>query len=257
MAKNVFLNIGKTFFKEISAKFLEQGKEIVISSGTDILEKGKIALTEKVNEKFFNLSQEMEEKKTEKKISSSFSANSSEEIDVQNNEKELEILPTSKNGHDSEMVLKDEIYRNADAFEENLHRGLNGMVRGLAAGNPAEAAEVLKSLVNMASEVSKFTEVQKTRRKEIEAERDVYVEKIRAQKEVLIVYLEKSFDERKNNFEKLFEIVDHAIASNNMQQLAMGLQSINTLAATSPFKSLATIESTQQALTDNSHIWDF
>ena len=42
-----------------------------------------------------------------------------------------------------------------------------------------------------------------------------------------------------------------------MQQLAMGLDSINQLAATSPFKTLATLESTNEAIKDKNHIWDF
>ncbi|RZG77581.1 hypothetical protein EXE09_03640 [Acinetobacter sp. WCHAc060025] len=70
-------------------------------------------------------------------------------------------------------------------------------------------------------------------------------------------YLDKSFDERKENFSKLFQVIDHAISNNNMQQLAMGLDSINQLAATSPFKTLATLESTNEAIKDKNHIWDF
>ena len=42
-----------------------------------------------------------------------------------------------------------------------------------------------------------------------------------------------------------------------MQQLAMGLDSINQLAASSPFKALATLESTKEAINDKNHIWDF
>ena len=132
-----------------------------------------------------------------------------------------------------------------------------GTVKSIAAGNPAEAAQVLKRFIEVAGEVAKFTEQQKTERKEIEAKRDINISRIQAQKEIIMVYLEKSFDERKENFSKLFQVIDHAIANNNMQQLAMGLDSINQLAASSPFKALATLESTKEAINDKNHIWDF
>lgn len=255
MAKNAFLNLGKGLFNNISEKLLQQGKEILVSSGNEIVEKGKEILMEKANEKVSAFSGGFLGEKSNEKSSFSFSENLGEQKSTLNKEKESTILQGSKTVHNAEIVLEEDKY--GEQFEENLHQGLNGLVTGLTAGNPAEALEVLNNLVTMASDVSKFTEVQKTKRKEIEAQRDVYVEKIRAQKEIMIVYLEKSFDERKTNFAKLFEVVDHAIANNNMEQLAMGLQSINTLAASSPFKDLSTIESTQKALTDNNHVWDF
>lgn len=141
--------------------------------------------------------------------------------------------------------------------EADLRNRLNELTEGLASGDPVEAVQVFNNLVKMAEDVTKFCEVQKTKRKEIEAIRDIVVSKIQSQKEIILTYLEKSFDERKDNFSKFFAIIDDAIAKDNMQQLAMGLDSVNKLAATSPFKALASIESTQKALTDKKHIWDF
>lgn len=255
MAKNAFLNLGKGLFNEISNKLLQQGKEMLISSGNEMVEKGKDVLMEEVNEKISNLSGGLFGEKSKEKSSSSLSENLGKNNSTPNQEKQLLTSQPSKKIHDAEVVLNEDRY--GDQFEENLHQGLNGLVTSFAPNNPAEALMAISKLVTMAGEVSKFTEVQKTKRKEIEAQRDIYVEKIRAQKEIMIVYLEKSFDERKTNFTKLFEVVDHAIATNNMQQLSMGLESINNLAASSPFKDLASIESTQKALTDDSHVWDF
>lgn len=255
MAKNAFLNLGKGLFNNISEKILQQGKEILVSSGNEMVEKGKEMLMDEVNEKISDLSGGLLGEKSKQNSSLSFSENLGSQNNTQNREKESQNSRPSKTVHNAEIILDEDKY--GVQFEENLHQGLNGLVTGLAAGNPAEALEALNNLVTMAGDVSKFTEVQKTKRKDIEAQRDAYVEKIRAQKEIMIVYLEKSFDERKSNFTKLFEVVDHAIATNNMQQLSMGLESINNLAASSPFKDLASIESTQKALTDNSHVWDF
>jgi hypothetical protein len=152
---------------------------------------------------------------------------------------------------------EDAAYLDGDAFENNLRGNLEGMVASLAAGNPEEAKEVLNNLVTMAGEVQKFTEVQKTKRKEIEVKRDIIVEKIKSHKEILLSYLEKSFDERKDNFTHLFSIVDNAIENNNIQQLALGLDSINKLADSSPFKALASLENTKLALEDKNQEWDF
>ena len=69
------------------------------------------------------------------------------------------------------------------------------------------------------------------------------------------VYL--GLDERKDNFRKLFDVIDDALAKNNIQQLQLGLSSMNHLAALSPFKSLESIESTQKALGDKDHTWNF
>jgi hypothetical protein len=154
-------------------------------------------------------------------------------------------------------AYNDDIYKDEEAFENNVRVGLEGMVSSLAAVNPEDAKEVLNGLVAMAGEVQKFTEVQKTKRKDIESKRDIMVEKIKSQKEMLLSYLEKSFDERKDNFAKLFSLVDNAIENNNMQQLALGLDSINKLADSSPFKALASIEDTRLALENKTQEWDF
>lgn len=109
----------------------------------------------------------------------------------------------------------------------------------------------------MAGEVRKFEEVQVTKRVGIAAERDVAIAGIRAQQELLQNYLDRSFDERAENFTRLFDVVDDALATGNMNALALGLESVIKLATSSPFKDLRSIEETSAALTDPSHEWDF
>lgn len=53
---------------------------------------------------------------------------------------------------------------------------------------------------------------------------------------------------------KQFEVVDKALATGDNAMLSMGLNAINELAASSPFKELANINSVQQMLTDDSEI---
>jgi len=146
-------------------------------------------------------------------------------------------------------------YCNADVFEKKT---LSGMQQGIAVVmNSGDVAAAVKDLILMAGEVRKFEEAQITVRTDIAAGRDVALANIEVQKAALMMYLDKSFDERKENFHALFSLVDDALEKNNMQQLAMSLESIIKLAESSPFKDLETIEATAAALTDPDHKWDF
>jgi ribonucleotide reductase alpha subunit len=171
------------------------------------------------------------------------------------------IINTAKEkllNHSEEMFRNendDAKYKDAQNFENEIESGLHNIAIN-AISSPVEATIVLKELITSAKEVAKFTEVQKTIRKEIEVNRDKYVTSINAQKEIMLAYLDKTFDERRENFDQLFKVVDHALETNNPQELALVLESINRVAASSPFKDLASIGSTQKALEDKDHIWD-
>ena len=72
-----------------------------------------------------------------------------------------------------------------------------------------------------------------------------------------MAYLDRSFDERAENFRALFAVVDKAIASGNNDQLALTLNSIIEIAKSSPFKDLANLASVRSALDDPDHEWTF
>jgi hypothetical protein len=72
-----------------------------------------------------------------------------------------------------------------------------------------------------------------------------------------MAYLDRSFDERAENFRALFSVVDQALASGNNDQLALTLNSITEVAKSSPFKDLANLASFQAALDDPNHVWEF
>lgn len=120
--------------------------------------------------------------------------------------------------------------------------------------SPEAAAESFDKFVRVAGEVAKFSELQETKRTQIRADADVAIKKVEAMRDVLKQYLEKSFDERSSIFIKQFEVVDKALATGDNAMLSMGLTAINELAASSPFKALADINTVQQMLTDDSEI---
>lgn len=178
--------------------------------------------------------------------------------------------PNHLNGTDDEVVsdsdenLEDDLredlegssqvnYHDAADFERNFVQQLQVN----AVRDSGDVVVALQHLILMAGEVAKFDSAQQTVRVGIAAERDVALAKIEMQKTVLIDYLDKSFDERKENFRRLFTVVDDALEKDNIQQLAMGLDGILRLAETSPFKDLESIESTTSALNDPNHQWDF
>ena len=119
------------------------------------------------------------------------------------------------------------------------------------------AAESFEKFITIAGEVVKFTELQETKRTQIRSNADVAIKKVEAMREVLQEYLTKSFDERSAIFAKHFEVVDSALINGDTAMLSAGLNAINELAASSPFKALADFNSVQQMLlTDNETEFD-
>ncbi|MBQ9546617.1 MAG: hypothetical protein IJU90_04965 [Bacteroidales bacterium] len=122
--------------------------------------------------------------------------------------------------------------------------------------NPEEVLAAISTLAQVSNETIKYVAEQETKREEIHAKRDVAIARINAMSDSIKLYLEKTFDERSAIFSKQFEAIDEALRTGNTEMLALTLNSINTLAASSPFKSLADIGQVQQALTDGNTEWD-
>ena len=120
--------------------------------------------------------------------------------------------------------------------------------------NPAES---LQQIVSAYAEYKIIAEQEQTKRREIDAWEKEAIAKINAQREFLMAYLDRSFDQRAENFRALFAVVDSAIASGNNEQLELTLNAITEIAKFSPFKELANIASVRAALDDPNHEWTF
>ncbi len=157
----------------------------------------------------------------------------------------------------ADPAIDDDTYHeDGEAFSADIRASVQGLSTN-AIQSPREVVDVVLGLVMMAGEVRKFEEAQVTKRVGIAAERDIAIANVKAQQELLKNYLNKSFDERAENFKSLFVVVDDALESDNMTALAMGLESVVKLAVSSPFKDLHTIQETAAALADPDHEWDF
>jgi hypothetical protein len=117
--------------------------------------------------------------------------------------------------------------------------------------------ECLRDIVTAYTEYKKVAEQERTNRCEIDAWEKTTIAQINAQRDLLIEYLDCSFDERAKNFRSLFSVVDRAMATGNNEQLALALDSITQLAKSSPFKELAQLASVRAALDDPNHEWQF
>ena len=143
--------------------------------------------------------------------------------------------------------------RSGDSSIDNLCNG--AIERSLS--SPTQAISVLQTLIKTYEEVHRIDESEKTKRKDIERQRQVALAQIGAQKDILIKYLNCSFSERKRVFNKIFRVVDDAISKRDNEQLALGLKTMNEIAASSPFGPLKEIMSTKKALEQKGHQWDF
>jgi hypothetical protein len=117
--------------------------------------------------------------------------------------------------------------------------------------------ETLQQMVSAYTDYLTIAEQERTKRREIEAWEKEAIAKINAQRDVLMDYLDRSFDERAKNFRNLFDVVDRAIAAGNNEQLALALHSITEIAKSSPFKELANLASVRAALDNPNHEWTF
>ena len=150
-----------------------------------------------------------------------------------------------------ELLPVSDLSENMSAEEEQqfLENQYNNL---MSAQDVQEALMVLNKEV---LETIKFCEVQKTKREKIRAESNVKLAQINSMTECIKDYLNRSFDERGKLFDNYFNVLDKAIEGDNMELMAATLQSINSLAASSPFKDLNDIGKVTQNLSMGGE-WD-
>lgn len=170
---------------------------------------------------------------------------------VDNVEEPSAPKPIDIKGYRAEIESDDSFHESLQTLEEAVSFVYKGGPK-----TPEDVERALRILGEVAQDTIKYAEEQETKREEIRAMRDTAIAQISAMKECVQTYLEKTFDERSAIFAKQFEVVDSALASGDNEMLASSLNSINALAASSPFKNLADITSVQKSLTSSDTEWD-
>jgi hypothetical protein len=110
--------------------------------------------------------------------------------------------------------------------------------------------EVFRLMVNAYRECIVTREEEQTRRRQIASDEKTAIEEIKARRDILMDYLDRSFDERKNNFAQLFDTLDKAIELNNTEVIAYTLNTIIELGKSNPFKDLGSVSEIRRALED-------
>ena len=159
--------------------------------------------------------------------------------------------PTDIKGYRAEIESDDSFHETLATLEDAVSFVYKGGPK-----SPEDVERALRILGEVAQDTIKYAEEQETKREEIRAMRDTAIAQINAMKECVQTYLEKTFDERSAIFAKQFEVVDSALLSGDNEMLASGLNSINALAASSPFKNLADVTAVQKSLTSSDTEWD-
>jgi hypothetical protein len=106
---------------------------------------------------------------------------------------------------------------------------------------PAMVVDAFRLVVTSASEWVTVVVQEGARRQEIRAWEKTQLEIIQVQRDFLLTALDKTFDERRENFRRLFDNLDAALASDRADAAAEVsdlLGAITDLAKTSPFKDL-------------------
>lgn len=111
-------------------------------------------------------------------------------------------------------------------------------ILGKSKPSPQQAFDGLKVLMDVAKENHKVTEEEVTKRHNITALKDFEIKKIKAQKEVLKDYFEKTFTERRENFDRMFDALDKGIENNNLDLIQLSLSSIVEVAKDSPLQQV-------------------
>lgn len=98
------------------------------------------------------------------------------------------------------------------------------------------AESSLKLIVSAWSDYKKIAEVESTRREEISAWKEVTLFSLQAQRDTLRQYLEHTFSERALMIRETFNVLDKGIEGNNYELVNKALDTIVTIAKTSPLE---------------------
>ena len=153
---------------------------------------------------------------------------------------------------EEDIMQEDEIMESEYKESESLELAITG-VGYLKV--PGDVTAMIGEMARQANETMRFCEEQKTIRAEIRANAAVEITKINAMADMVRDYLKRSFDERAGLFDNYFSVLDKALESGDNTLAVKTLQSINSLAASSPFKDLADIGKVSTMLAEGSE-WD-
>jgi hypothetical protein len=97
----------------------------------------------------------------------------------------------------------------------------------------------LRNITDVIQQYSIVREQEITKRLEIQQQRDIAISKIQAEKEIILTYLQQTFQERREVLHELFQTLDEAVKRGNIEIVDKSLSGIMTTIQSSPFKDFA------------------
>ena len=133
-------------------------------------------------------------------------------------------------------------------------KGTSTALKKASAG--INAAEVVAQLITAYTDWRKVAEEEGTKRHAISAEERKAILQINVQRDLLMTHLERSFDERRENFRQFFDSLDRAIDKGDAATVAVTLNSIVELAQSSPFKDIASVQAVRDVMADQDTVYE-
>ncbi len=122
--------------------------------------------------------------------------------------------------------------------------------------SPLQALRAFNSVVEAYYAYMRVVEEEATKRRDIEAWEKTQITGINAKRDFFLSYIDKAFAERAENFRRLFNSLDGAMAGGSIEQLGLILHQVTELAKHSVFSDLADLERTKLALKDPNQHWE-
>ena len=104
--------------------------------------------------------------------------------------------------------------------------------------DPNAAGKAVELLINAWKDYKEIHERESTKREAIKAYRDTKIEEIKAQRNILELYLVKTFKEREKVITGMFDVLDKGIDTGDQQLIANAMNTIIATIQTSPLKDI-------------------
>lgn len=117
----------------------------------------------------------------------------------------------------------------------------------------ADMAALAQKISNDVKEYLVIAEQEQTKRDTIKAACATELAKIDAVRSAFEAFLDRSFEERRRNFEELFSLVRQAMDRNDLKSLELSLSAAVELARISPLAEAKSLESLRTAMDDPDH----
>ena len=122
--------------------------------------------------------------------------------------------------------------------------------------NPAFAfigAQVIPPTISGIAESFRVMQEEETKRQAIIANRDVLIARLTAEKETILAYFSHRFAERRAALDEFFELLRHAVDSNDNQQLNAALAGILGIIQDNPLDDFETFK---MQFEDPNHVFE-